>query len=233
MGKRIRQQRRGRGTLTFRARKKAFKIALRYPIKEGEGKVVKLISSAAHTAPVALIRLDKEKFYNIAAAGVHEGQLVQIGKNAAIKPGNVLPLAQIPVGTPIYNIETFPLRGGRLVRSSGLSARIVKKEKKGVTVLLPSKVERIFPEEARASIGVIAASGRVEKPFVKAGKVWYAMRAKGKPYPLTSAVKMNIVAHPFGSGRGKRIKSKIAKRNAPPGAKVGLLRPKRTGKHKR
>ncbi len=233
MGKRIRQQRKGKGGPTFRARKKAFKIALSYPTKEGEGRVVKLISSAAHTAPIALIRLDREKFYNIAAAGMYEGQPVQIGKNAAIRFGNILPLAQIPIGTPVYNIEIIPLRGGRLVRSSGLSAKVVKKEKKGVVVMLPSKAEKIFPGEARATIGIVAGGGRIEKPFVKAGKLWYARRAKGKHYPLTSAVKMNIVAHPFGSGRGKKIKSKIAKRHAPPGAKVGLLRPKRTGRRKR
>jgi len=232
MGKRIRGQRRGRGTSTFRARKKAFKIALRYPTKEGEGKVVKVISSAAHTAPIALIRLDKEKFYNIASAGMYEGQIVQVGKDAAIKPGNILPLGQIPIGTSIYNIETFPLGGGKLVRTGGSFARIVKKEKECVIVMLPSKKEKIFQKEARATIGVASGGGRLEKPLMKAGKVWYAMKAKGKPYPLTSAVKMNIVAHPFGSGRGKRIKSKIAKRNAPPGAKVGLIRPRRTGRRK-
>lgn len=233
MGKRIRQQRRGRGTLTFRARKKAFKIALRYPIKEGEGAVVKLINSAAHTAPIALIRLGKEKFYNIAASGMYEGQIVRIGKDAAIEAGNILPLEQIPIGTSIYNIETFPLGGGKLVRTGGSFAKVVKKEKRSVIVMLPSKVERIFPQEARATVGVAAGGGRLEKPLMKGGKVWYIMKAKGKPYPLTSAVKMNIVAHPFGSGRGKRHKQKIAKRNVPPGAKVGLIRPRRTGKRKR
>jgi len=232
MGKRIIQQRRGRGSPTYRARRKAFKIALRYPTKEGEGRVIKVISSAAHTAPLALIRLDREKFYNIASAGMYEGQIVQVGKEAEIKPGNILPLGQIPIGTSVYNIETFPFGGGKLVRTSGSFARIVKKEKEGVIVMLPSKKEKIFPKEARATVGVASGGGRLEKPFVKAGKVWYAMKAKGKLYPITSAVKMNIVAHPFGSGRGKRIKSKIAKRGAPPGAKVGLIRPRRTGRHK-
>ena len=65
------------------------------------------------------------------------------------------------------------------------------------------------------------------------GKTFTPHSVKGKHYPLTSPIKMNAVAHPFGSGRGKRIKSKIAQRNAPPGAKVGLLRPKRTGRKKK
>ena len=63
--------------------------------------------------------------------------------------------------------------------------------------------------------------------------MWHMMKARNKLWPRTSAVKMNVVDHPFGSGRGKRIKSKIAKRNAPPGRKVGLLRPRRTGRKKK
>ena len=62
--------------------------------------------------------------------------------------------------------------------------------------------------------------------------MYHIKKSKNKLYPRTSAVKMNVIDHPFGSGRGKRIKSKIAKRNAPPGAKVGLVRPRRTGKQK-
>ena len=64
---------------------------------------------------------------------------------------------------------------------------------------------------------------------MKAGKRYHMKKAKGKLWPRTSAVKMNAVDHPFGSGRGKNPKSKIPKRNAPPGKKVGLLRPRRTG----
>jgi large subunit ribosomal protein L2 len=67
---------------------------------------------------------------------------------------------------------------------------------------------------------------------VKAGKQFYIKKTKSKLWPRTSAVKMNAIDHPFGSGRAKNPKSKIAKRNAPPGRKVGLLRPRRTGKKK-
>ncbi|MCX8194195.1 MAG: 50S ribosomal protein L2, partial [Candidatus Pacearchaeota archaeon] len=142
-------------------------------------------------------------------------------------------VASLPIGTDIYNIETTPGLGGKLVRTSGLSAKIIKKEVSGVVILLPSKKEKIFNPNVRATVGIVAASGRIEKPFVKAGKKLYMKKAKGgKVYPRTSAVKMNAVDHPFGSGRGKRIKSKIAKRWAPPGKKVGLLRPRRTGRRK-
>ena len=95
---------------------------------------------------------------------------------------------------------------------------------------MPSKKEKIFNGDCRAVIGIIAGAGRKEKPIVKAGKMHYIKKARNKLWPRTSAIKVNAIDHPFGSGRGKVPKSKIAKRNAPPGARVGLIRPKRTGK---
>ena len=75
-------------------------------------------------------------------------------------------------------------------------------------------------------------SGRLDKPIMKAGKQYHIKKSKSKLWPRTSAVKMNAIDHPFGSGRAKNPKPKIAKRNAPPGRKVGLIRPRRTGKRK-
>lgn len=98
-----------------------------------------------------------------------------------------------------------------------------------VLVAMPNKKEIIFSGDCRASIGVIAGDGRILKPFIKAGRKMHRMKSRNKLWPRTSAVKMNAIDHPFGSGRGKRIKPKIAKRNAPPGARVGHLRPRRTG----
>ncbi len=119
-----------------------------------------------------------------------------------------------------------------MIRTAGSSATISKKEKENVAVLMPNKKEVLLHKNCRATIGTIAGDGRVSKPFITAGKKYYKMKARNKLWPRTSAVKMNVVDHPFGSGRGKRIKSKIAKRNAPPGRKVGHLRPRRTGKRK-
>ena len=95
-----------------------------------------------------------------------------------------------------------------------------------------NKKEKKFNVNCRATIGKAAGSGRLDKPILKAGKQYHIKKSKSKLWPRTSAVKMNAIDHPFGSGRGKRVKSKIAKRNAPPGRKVGLLRPRRTGKRK-
>jgi len=233
MGKTIIQQARGHGGPAYRTRKKAFRISVSYPKSEGVGYVMELLNVPCYDAPVAKIKLNNEIFYNIAAEGMYEGQEIMVGKNAKIAVGNIVPLSAVPIGTEVYNIETVPGLGGKLVRTSGLAGKVIKKEDKGVYVLLPSKKERIFHPDARATIGVVAAAGRTEKPIVKAGKMFHIAKAiGGRIYPRTSAVKMNVVDHPFGSGRGKRIKSKIAKRHAPPGAKVGLIRPKRTGRKK-
>ena len=79
-------------------------------------------------------------------------------------------------------------------------------------------------------IGVAAGSGRSEKPFVRAGKKWFAMRARGRLYPKTAAVAMNAVDHPFGSGRGRHMgKPSVPPRNAPAGRKVGQIKARRTG----
>jgi large subunit ribosomal protein L2 len=138
-------------------------------------------------------------------------------------------LKDIPIKTPVYNIESRPGDGGIFIRSSGGSGIINRASEKKVFVLMPSKKEKEFNPKCRATIGVIAGSGRLEKPIMKAGKKYHMKRAKGRLWPRTSAVKMNIIDHPFGSGRGKNPKSKIPKRNAPPGRKVGLLRARRTG----
>ncbi len=232
MGKRIIQQRRGRGTNTYKAKKKSFRYRLKYPVKlEGECKVIKLINSPAHTCPIARIKYKEGFFYISAFKGMEEGQKINLdGKE--IKEGNILKLKDIPVKTKVYNIESNPGDGGVFVRSGGNSATVTKIMDKSVFLLMPSKKEKKFNKTCRAIIGVLAGSGRKDKPVIKAGKQYHIKKAKNKLFPRTSAVKMNVIDHPFGSGRAKNPKSKVAKRNAPPGRKVGLIRPKRTGKRK-
>ncbi len=235
MGKRIIQQRRGRGSFKYRRKKRAFRNKMRYPREEGKGKVIDIINSPAHTAPLAKIKVGKEIFYIPALNNLIKGQEIEIGEK--IEKGNIVKLEKIPSGTRIFNIESRPGDGGKLIRTAGNSAIVTKKEKGRVAVLLPSKKEKWLDKNCRATIGVIAGQGRLEKPIVKAGKKYYIMKAKGKLYPKTSPVKMNAVDHPFGSGRGRNVshgrKGKIPKKNAPAGAKVGTLRPKRTGRKKK
>ena len=232
MGKRIIQQARGKGSHTYRVKRKAFRIKVKYPKKlEGEGTIVKLFNSAAHSAPLAKIKYDKIKFYIPAFKGMVEGQTISFG--GEIKEGNIMKLKDIPVKTQIYNIESRPGDGGIFIKSAGNFATINRIMEKYVFVLMPSKKEKKFNANCRAIIGVIAGAGRLDKPIVKAGKKYHIKKSKSKLWPRTSAVKMNVIDHPFGSGRAKNPKSKIAKRNAPPGRKVGLLRPRRTGRKKR
>jgi large subunit ribosomal protein L2 len=230
MGKRIIQQARGHGSLTYRVRRQAYKYKIGYPIIEGKGKILELINSPAHSAPLAKILLGGKVFFNPAFDGATVGQEIETGKSGI---GNILHLKDIAPGITVYNIEAKSNDGGKLVRASGLSAIVTKKVTGRVAVIMPSKKEVWFDEKCRATMGVVAGQGRLEKPIIKAGKKWHMMKAKNRLWPRTSAVKMNAVDHPFGSGRGKRIKSKIAKRNAPPGAKVGHIRPSRTGRRKR
>lgn len=229
MGKRIISQARGHGSLTYRVRKKAFKHKIKYPMSEGEALIQNIIHSAGHSAPLLKISIGKENFFNPAFNGAFVGQKILIGPE--IKDGNITMLKNVPIGTYIYNIEKNPGDGGKMMRVAGASATVFKKyENNKISVLMPSKKEIILNGDCRVTIGTIAGDGRVLKPFMTAGKMFYRMKARSKLWPRTSALKVNAVDHPFGSGRGKRIKSKVAKRNSPPGAKVGHLRPRRTGK---
>lgn len=233
MGKRIITQARGHGSFTYRVRRSAYKFRIKYPKDlEGEGTVIKLLNSPGHTAPLAKIKYSKGIFFMPAFKGMIEGQKINFDSKE-IKDGNVVRLKDIPVKTPIYNIESRPGDGGIFIRTGGNSASVNRITPEGILVMLPSKKERKFNGNCRATIGTIAGAGRLDKPIVKAGKNFYIKKAKNRLWPRTSAVKMNVIDHPFGSGRGKRIKSKIAKRNAPAGRRVGLLRPRRTGRKKK
>jgi large subunit ribosomal protein L2 len=232
MGKRIITQARGHGSFSYRVRRNAFRIKLKYPRELiGEGEVVGLVNSPGHSAPLAKIRYDKGTFYIPACKGMIEGQKINFGNE--VKDGNILQLKDIPIKTFVYDIEAKPGDGGIFIKTAGSSAVINRIIGENILVLMPSKKEKKFNAKCRAIVGSIAGAGRLDKPIVKAGKSFYIKKSRNKLWPRTSAVKMNAIDHPFGSGRGKRIKSKIAKRNAPPGARVGLIRPRRTGRKKR
>jgi large subunit ribosomal protein L2 len=232
MGKRIIQQRRGAGSLVYQVKKKASLVRPGYSaVLEGEYKVVSLVASRGHSVPIAkLVNKEGKSFYNFAANLLCVGQKIKIdGKSV----GDIAKLGNLKNGTVVFNVENQPRDGGKFIRTGGSSGLVMNQEGDKVTIMMPSKKEKKFSKESRATIGVAAGDGRIEKPVLKAGKKFYIMRSKSKLWPRTSAVKMNKIDHPFGSGRGKRVKSKIAKRNASPGKKVGLIRPRRTGRKKR
>jgi len=236
MGKRITQQARGKGSLTFRVRPNAYKHKLGYPKlnTSGKGKIVKLFTSAGHSAPLVKIKINKETFFSPAATGIYEGQEIMINEKREgdkIETGDILRLKDIPMATKIFNIEINPGTGGKYIRSAGCSGTIISIDSKTVTIMI-NKRKLELNENCRASVGIVAGDGRLTKPLLRAGKKHHMMKSKGRKWHRTSPIKVNAVDHPFGGGRGKRIKSKIAKRNLPPGKKVGHLRPRRTGKKK-
>jgi large subunit ribosomal protein L2 len=234
MGKRIISQARGKGSLTYRVRRKAFRYLIRYPSIEGEGEIIKILHSAGHSAPLIKIKIRNEDFYNIAFEKAFEGKKINVGKGKTDE-GNILQLKEIPATTKIFNIEINPGDGGKMVRSAGGNAFVNKKLENGkVEIVMPNRKKIVLDENCRASIGIVAGGGKTQKPFIKAGRKFYLMKAKGKLWPRTSANAMNAVDHPMGTGRGgKGIRTKSSKRNAPPGRKVGHLRPKRTGRKKK
>jgi len=236
MGKRIITQRRGKGSLTYKAPSHKFHYDINYP-KSNEkltGNIIKLLKDPARTAPTAVIKFNDNSIIPLPASlNIREGDLVSYNhenENAKLK---ILKLKDIPEGTQIYNIENVPGDGGKFCRAGGVTANIIFKTKDYVTVVLPSKKERKFNPECRATIGIISSSGKKEKPILKAGKMYHIMKARNKLYPRTSGVAMNAVDHPFGSGRGRHVgKPKTPKKNAPPGRNVGLIRARRTGRTK-
>jgi len=170
----------------------------------------------------------------LAAEGLKVGDTVSCGRGAEIKAGNIIPLSDIPEGTLVYNIENSPGDGGKFCRASGTFARVLSKFTDKVVVELPSKKQKAFQNNCRASIGIIAGGGRTEKPFLKAGNKYYAMRARNKLWPIVCGQSMNAVDHPHGGSRSsKKNYPYTVSRNAPPGAKVGAIAAKRTGRKKR
>lgn len=231
MGKRIISQARGHGSMTYQVRKKAYIYKIKYPMSEGQAEIIGLIHSPAHTAPLLKLKIADEIFYIPAFNGATVGDKISI--NGPAQPGNILMLKNVPLGMQVYNLENNPGDGGKMIRTAGSAALVFKKhDHNKISVMMPNKREVILSGDCRVTIGRIAGAGRILKPFIKAGPKHYKMKARNKLWPRTSAVKMNAVDHPFGSGRGKRIKSKIAKRNAPPGTRVGHIRPSRTGRKK-
>ena len=231
MGKNLIQQRRGKGSGRFRA--KTFASAGEAGVKSmNTYEVLDLIHSPGHSAPLARVKYDDEtRGLIIAAEGLFVGKQYAIGDGATIAYGNVLALKDIPEGTPIFNIEQRPGDGGKFVKSSGASAKLVARTDAGVTIKLPSKKNKVFHPNCKAIVGIVAGGGRTEKPFLKAGKKHHAMKARNKYYPIVSGSAMNAVAHPFGNKRSlRKSKAKPTSRNAPPGRKVGSIAARRTGR---
>ena len=152
------------------------------------------------SAYIALLQNEEgDKSYILAPAGLKDGDVVYSGKDADIKPGNTLPIDNIPVGTLIHNIELHPGKGGQLVRAAGSYAQLISKEDNGMAqVRLPSGEVRFISLGCKATIGQV---GNLEHENVKVGKAGKT-RHKGIRPTVRGSV-MNPCDHPHGGGEGK------------------------------
>ena len=162
-------------------------------------KVIGIEYDPNRTAYIALLENESgKKSYIIAPVGLKDGDVVYSGAEADIKPGNTLPLANIPTGTFIHNIELHPGKGGQLVRSAGSAAQLISKENDQALIRLPSGEVRIVALNCKATIGQV---GNIEHDTVKVGKAGKT-RHKGIRPTVRGSV-MNPCDHPHGGGEGR------------------------------
>ncbi|MFB3889072.1 MAG: 50S ribosomal protein L2 [Candidatus Bathyarchaeia archaeon] len=242
MGKRIRVQRRGRGGSTFRASTHKRVAAAQYPVIAPEesfeaslnGTVEALVHDPGRGAPLALVKVENgEKFYTVSPEGTFEGQQIRLGGKAPAEVGNILPLGKIPEGTLVCNLELRPGDRGKLAKSSGAYAIVIGHTPQGTMIRLPSGRTRYISDYCLATIGVIAAAGRTEKPFLKAGEKFHLLKAKGHKYPRTRGRAMVPAVHPYGSSKRSARRVTTVSHGAPPGQKVGLIAARGAGQKKK
>ncbi len=239
MGKRLLVQRRGKAGPTFISPSWRRPGPVKYiPLDDQQvrgvirGVVKELMHVPGLNAPVARVALeDGREMLMYAVEGMYVGQTIEIGTEAQVAPGNILPLYKIPEGTMICNIEKKPGDGGKFARSGGTYAVVLShKLDKGKTVLqLPSGKTIEVDCRARATVGIVAGGGRIEKPFVKAGKKYHRAKTKAWKYPTVRGKAMSPYAHPHGGGHHPTGSPPVSK-NAPPGQKVGHIAARCTGR---
>jgi len=151
------------------------------------------------TARIALLHFaDGEKRYIIAPSGLGQGAVIEAGEAADIKPGNNLPLRNIPVGTTVHAVELRPGGGAKIGRSAGASVQLVAREGKNATLRMPSGEMRLVDVRCRATVGEVGNAEQSNINWGKAGR----NRWKGKR-PTVRGVAMNPIDHPHGGGEGK------------------------------
>ncbi|RKP12369.1 60S ribosomal protein L2 [Piptocephalis cylindrospora] len=244
MGRVIRAQRKGPGGIFkshTRTRKGAAKLrALDYAERNGyiRGIVKEIIHDPGRGAPLARVQFRDAYRYKlntqtfIATEGMYTGQFVYAGKKATLAVGNTLPLGSMPEGTIICNVEEVPGDRGSLARTSGNYATVIghSDNDRKTRIKLPSGSKKVINSACRATIGIVAGGGRIDKPLLKAGRAFHKYRVKRNCWPKTRGVAMNPVDHPHGGGNHQHIgHASTVSRGSVPGQKVGLIAARRTG----
>lgn len=232
MGKRLITQRRGKASPVYKNPSHRHLGPAKHPKVPSEttGIVKDIVQAPGRSSPLALVETTTGTVNVIAAEGTSVGQTLRF-TTSDIKPGNLAYLHAIPEGTPIYNIEAQPGDGGKFVRAAGTAAFVVSREPTRVTIRLPSGAFKQFHPSCRATIGVVAGGGHIDKPLAKAGKAHHKYRSKSNKFPKVRGVAMNPVDHPHGGGNAHRKEGKptTLKRGTPPGRNVGHIAARRTG----
>jgi large subunit ribosomal protein L8e len=245
MGRVIRAQRKGRGSVfkahTHHRNGAAKHRSLDFAERHGyiRGLVREIIHDPGRGAPLAKVsfknpykfKTDHEMF--IAPEGLYTGQFVYCGAKATMNVGNIVPVGTLPEGTIICNVEAKHADRGALARASGNYATIISQDSEtGKTrIRLPSGAKKTISSACRATIGVVAGGGRIDKPVLKAGNSYWKYKAKRHAWPKVRGVAMNPVDHPHGGGNHQHVgHPTTVRRSAPPGQKVGLIAARRTGR---
>lgn len=196
--------RNNRGVVTMRHRggghKRRYRIIdFRRDNFGARGRVDAIEYDPNRSARIALVIFENgERRYILAPQGIGVGDTVMSGPDAEIRPGNALPIRNIPLGTVVHNIEIYPGRGGQLVRSAGLGAQVLAKEGSTAQVRLPSGEVRYIDMNCLATIGVVSNPDHANVDLGKAGrKRWMGIR------PTTRGVAMDPGSHPHGGGEGR------------------------------
>jgi large subunit ribosomal protein L2 len=211
LGKRPLVRRRGRGGHQFRstATGKVGKTATypRFPLAENHtGEIIDLIHERGREAPLSKVRFEDGTVSFIPAVlGTKVGESLEFGLKSKIEKGNVISVQNIPDGTIVCN--------------------------DGVTIKLPSGKFATLNPKNRAMIGTLSGGGATERHFMSAGNKWRSFKAKGKKYPIVRGVAQAAYVHPHGGGRHQHVgQSSTVSRDAPPGAKVGSIAARKTGR---
>ncbi|GCA62312.1 ribosomal protein L2 [Kipferlia bialata] len=245
MGRRIRVQRKGRGSI-FQAHTTGRRGApMLRTIDAGEkkgyvkGVVREIMHDKGRGAPLVKVQYrDMRKFGKsdelmVAVEGMYVGQPIYSGKKAELHVGNVMPIGQVPEGTYVANIEAKVGDRGVLARTSGTYATVISHntDTNRTRIRLPSGDKKVVVSTCRAMIGIIAGGGRTDKPMLKAGNAFYKYKAKRNCWPVMRGVAMNPVDHPYGGGNHQHIGfGSCTNRNAVAGQKIGLIAARQSGR---
>jgi len=236
LGKRPLVRRRGRGGMQFRAPTIGKLKPAKYPAFElaesVKGEIIDLVHEKGRDVPLAKVRFSNGSVSFLPAViGSKIGSKIQFGLEAEITDGNVTSIQNIPDGTVVCNIEKQFGDGGSFIKSAGTDATVFSHGDDGVTLKLASGKFTTLNPKNRSMIGTLAGGGSTDRPLMRAGVKWRKFRSRGQKYPIVRGVAQAAYVHPHGGGRHQHVgQSSTVSRDAPPGAKVGSIAARKTGR---